>query len=1539
MIDDDELNKEVEITKLKRAQNALLREKQEYIESTIKKLKAEGKTQREIEDYLNKHDDKLKEINSTLKLNAAALRQYHNESKLTVESIARQEQGLKSISGVQSSLVDNERKRLTIQHSLTSISDDFHIGLNSIGDTTKELASLTSEDVVQRDQLIKQGEAQLRDARSLLEFERTRHQEAISGYEKEKKMAEDLINSQKEEYRNSITERLNLENDLKNKVEARNSYEMSLIQRKAQLEAESAALLDKQNENRQKRLNVQIDMSSLEKYSDEWWKLHWDLQDIDKELSKNKFDITLGSPILEDSMKSEYAEIEDKLKNIDSTQISINVADATSALEGIIEKSININKNLGDQESLLDSINSKINTSIETNDKEIKLAEEAIKIAEENLEIAKNISKLSEHQQKFLNEQVELYDGIKNSIGKVWETFSLLFTGIRGFFATVLIGAGMLVDKISEVNKELGLTLLETNSFSLSIMGLGMIFGDAKDTAEELASQLGGMNEATFGLQLDTNIMAANLGIAGGEAASLVGSFSRLNEGSSEVALDMMRSVKETAKLSGVIPSKVMKDLANNTEAFALYGKDGGKNIAEAAVYAAKLGVGMDKLTGIADNLLDFESSITSELELSAMLGRNINLERARSLAYEGKIEEAVSETLNQLGGIEAFNNMDYFQKKQAAQLLGVSVDELQKMAANQHKVGQEVSLAQKGFDRFNESVAYMSNTLFGSILKGAGGLLVTMGQVGTGLSSMGIDTKKIFGSIFSFIKAPFKLFASSIKGMGGLLKKTFTGAGSLISSMFKKDEEGKGFFTRIKDGFSSVKTTISSIGSSISGLFKKDGEGKGFFTRMKDGFKSIFGGKKGDGIPKPERLRDERGRFISATPKPEISGGTSISESAKGVDKVAKGGKELEKTKSIGDKLKDLAKGLQAMGTTKVLAGALNLVPTGLGFLLMLPGIPTLFLLSKMDISSVGKGLGSLGKGLEKLGSTKVLFGAFNLIPIGLGFTLMTLGMIGMGLIALLGIPLGAGLTAMSVGLTAMGNPAVFMGALGILAVGASLIPFTFALSLLKGVDIGVILSTVGALVVFGIAAAAIGSALPLIAMGALGIGLIGLSLIPFTYALSQLQGIDMSILLTTAASLMVFGVSASMLGILSPLILLGSIAIATLSLALIPFTFAMSQLQGLDSSILITAAVALGIFGVSAAAIGAASLLILVGAGVISVFALSLIPFTYALSQLKGVDPMILLTTAGSLAAFGIVAAGIGLAAPLIVAGSAAISILSLALIPFTYAMAQLQQIDSQVLISTAISLSVFAAIASGMGIFAPLIIAGSVAISILGLALIPFTYALSNLSSIDPTMMGSITTYLLEMSAASFAISAGLAILTVALLGFGSMIPVLLLSSVAFMVFGTSLMLVANASSILATTMPAITDSLKQLTEFSDSIYGLSGSILALAGSMSALSLASLAAIPFLPIIQIIGKMASTADSGTSESAVGSEEGGSSLSSLESTIRTTNDALLMEIKGLREDLVSGKIGISMDGESVTSKVTKFINRSTQNVTGLKV
>ena len=44
----------------------------------------------------------------------------------------------------------------------------------------------------------------------------------------------------------------------------------------------------------------------------------------------------------------------------------------------------------------------------------------------------------------------------------------------------------------------------------------------------------------------------------------------------------------------------------------------------------SKMGVEMSSLTGMADNLLDIENSLNKELELGAMLGKNINFDKPK---------------------------------------------------------------------------------------------------------------------------------------------------------------------------------------------------------------------------------------------------------------------------------------------------------------------------------------------------------------------------------------------------------------------------------------------------------------------------------------------------------------------------------------------------------------------------------------------------------------------------------------------------------------------------------------------------------------------------------------------------------------------------------------------------------------------------------------------------------------------------------------------------------------------------------------------
>jgi len=436
---------------------------------------------------------------------------------------------------------------------------------------------------------------------------------------------------------------------------------------------------------------------------------------------------------------------------------------------------------------------------------------------------AEGIASLTDKQQKFLGKQIDAYEGIKDAIGGVLETASLLTSTIRGGIGGALIGAGVAGKKLLDTSYQLGGSLLDTSNISTTLFGT--VFEDAVGTTKGLAQEFGGLNDVTLQTQLRTNVLAKNLGIGAGEAAKLTGSFARLNNGSQETAQNLIQSTKNLAEQNGLVPSQVMADVANSAEAFASYGKAGGTNIAEAAIAAGKLGVSMSQLTGITDNLLDFESSINAELELGAMLGKNINLDRARALAYEGDIGGAVRETLSSLGGIEEFNKMDIFQKREAAKLLGLSVEEFQKMAANSDKLNKDGSIQLSTYESLtNNAKAFGSQIL--SAGQGIGGMLIATGQMKDGLGGLG----GIFGGIKDKVKGIFgggKDIANSAKDAFSVAKSKGLSDKQILAGFGGKDAKDmmmkKGAAPQLPDTSVSEKLnkTTGSKGPKASNLLK----------------------------------------------------------------------------------------------------------------------------------------------------------------------------------------------------------------------------------------------------------------------------------------------------------------------------------------------------------------------------------------------------------------------------------------------------------------------------------------------------------------------------------------------------------------------------------------------------------------------------------------------------------------------------------------------------------------------------------------------
>ena len=115
-----------------------------------------------------------------------------------------------------------------------------------------------------------------------------------------------------------------------------------------------------------------------------------------------------------------------------------------------------------------------------------------------------------------------------------------------------------------------------------------------------------------------------------------------------------------------------------------LFSKDGGKNILEASVFARKLGINLDAVAKTADSLLNFNDSLNKEIEASIMLGRNLNLQKARELAFNNDLKGLQEEIVNLVGSEADFNEMNAFQRNSLAKALNMEVSDIQKIVSGQ---------------------------------------------------------------------------------------------------------------------------------------------------------------------------------------------------------------------------------------------------------------------------------------------------------------------------------------------------------------------------------------------------------------------------------------------------------------------------------------------------------------------------------------------------------------------------------------------------------------------------------------------------------------------------------------------------------------------------------------------------------------------------------------------------------------------------------------------------------------------------------------
>ena len=146
-----------------------------------------------------------------------------------------------------------------------------------------------------------------------------------------------------------------------------------------------------------------------------------------------------------------------------------------------------------------------------------------------------------------------------------------------------------------------------------------------------------------------------------------------------DVTNSVIKQTSALAKQTGVQldNKKVIGEVAKVSGQLRLQYQNNPSLIAAAVVQTQKLGISLEQAAKASRSLLDFESSISNELEAELLTGKDLNLEKARLLALNGKSAEAAAEMLKQVGSATEFSKMNIIQQDALAKSMGMQTDEL----------------------------------------------------------------------------------------------------------------------------------------------------------------------------------------------------------------------------------------------------------------------------------------------------------------------------------------------------------------------------------------------------------------------------------------------------------------------------------------------------------------------------------------------------------------------------------------------------------------------------------------------------------------------------------------------------------------------------------------------------------------------------------------------------------------------------------------------------------------------------------------------
>jgi hypothetical protein len=537
-------------------------------------------------------------------------------------------------------------------------------------------------------------------------------------------------------------------------------------------------------------------------------KLKYDSEDISRLSKKDLESLDKKARIELSNLKARKAELDAKFKGMSMDGIA-NIAAQTRNKELAKQASqyIELSQTIDKQGNLINDGNNAIKTLLTLTQERLK---EEIKI-NQTLGITGKLvdgivgtlGKLGIESSFFENLKEDMRDAAKS--GDRWAVVS---TATRGIFKgigealkdpvtqlTILVKLANFFFKAAlnantqavELGKQLGYGAERADAFREKMVDIERSSKSTFVTTASLTQAFGELAEATgFAYeftadQLETQIkLTKQVGLTADEAAN-VQRFSLLTGKTSEqtyksfvkglnatasqlkVGINFKATLAEALKVSGQLSANLGNDPIR---------------IAKAIVTAKAFGMTLEQVAKSGESLLNFETSIESELKAELLTGKQLNLERARAAALAGDQATLAEELAKNVGTAADFSKMNVLQQKALAESVGMTADELANtLTKREQALASGKSLAQVAEEeriaalerqniqtKFNAAVEKLQS-LFGNLMAGPlgsfldmlSGALGIVNDIGNALSFM-VTPLKIIGGLYLAINAAKKI-------------------------------------------------------------------------------------------------------------------------------------------------------------------------------------------------------------------------------------------------------------------------------------------------------------------------------------------------------------------------------------------------------------------------------------------------------------------------------------------------------------------------------------------------------------------------------------------------------------------------------------------------------------------------------------------------------------------------------------------------------------------------------------------------------------